>query len=226
MNTLDSRSLGPGDCFAQKFAVPGEVRYFVSSGGGIAGVPAQAARKEGFVIDVRAKSAAAQSAQHTVLVRRENNELTVEPEKLTIDAGDFVLWYTSQGSVGGFSVAGEGPNFSFSSARMVSDAIYTHAFGTPGRYEWVDLLGGHVAGVVNVQALEAKTVEDQNRWHEMLAQPASFEISGGNLKPQSVDIVVGQTVFWSVQKTGGISITDARFRTSSSPGSSARGRRR
>jgi hypothetical protein len=79
---------------------------------------------------------------------------------------------------------------------------------SPGSIRVVDLLGGHVAGVVNVQALKAKTVEDQNRWYEMLAQPAPFEISGESLKPHSVNIIGGQTVFWSVQKTGGIGITE------------------
>jgi plastocyanin len=212
MNTLDSRSLSPGDCFAQKFTAPGHVRYFVSAGGGIAGVPSRVAQQEGFVIEVRPKNPAGAGVQHTVAVRRRNGDLKVSPEKLTIDAGDFVLWYAQDQSVGGISIAGEGPNFSFSSARMVSDAIYTHAFGLPGRYEWIDPVAGHVAGVVNVQALEAKTVEDQNRWYEKLVQPASFEISGQNVSPKSVDIVVGQTVFWSVQKTGGVGIVDASLR--------------
>ncbi len=217
MNTLDSRSLNPGDCFAQKFTVPGEVRYFVATGGGIAGVPTRAAQKEGFLIEVRSKSPSGAGAQHTVTVRREQGELKVEPEHLTIEIGDFVLWHTADGSVGGFTVAGEGSNFSFSSARIANDAIYTHAFGVPGRYEWVDLVGGQVAGVVYVQAPDVKTVEDQNRWYEILAQPASFEISGHNLKPKSVNIVVGQTVFWSIQKTSGVSITDARLEMPAMP---------
>jgi len=219
MNTLDSRSLNPGDCFAQKFTVPGEVRYFVAAGGGIAGVPARAAQNEGFLIDVRSKSpsGAGAGAQHTVTVRREKGELKIDPAHLTIETGDFVLWYSTDGSVGGFGVAGEGSNFSFSSARMTSDAIYTHAFGVPGRYEWIDLVGGQVAGVVYVQAPDVKTIHDQNRWYQMLAQPASFEISGHTLTPKSVNIVVGQTVFWSIRQTSGVSVTDARLDPSAMP---------
>lgn len=211
MNTLDSRSLRLGDCFAQKFLAEGEVRYFVSAGSDIIGTRARAGLKEGFVVEVGPRQSGRSDRQHNITVTRKGNELTVDQAKLSIEVGDFVLWHTQDASVGGFSVAGEGPKLSFSSSRILGDAVYTHAFGAPGRYQWVDPLGGKLTGVVEVQAFEPKTHEDHNRWYEMLTKPEGFEITAEDSRPKSVEIVVGQTVFWAVQKTGGVAITDARL---------------
>ena len=211
MNTLDSRSLRVGDCFAQKFATEGEVRYFVSSGSDVIGARARAEQKEGFVLEVRPKKSGGAAAQHNVSVSRKGDELTVSPEKLSIEVGDFVLWHTQDSSLGGFSVAGEGPKTSFSSFRIQGDAVFTHAFGTPGKYQWMDPLGSKVAGIVEVRAFEARSQGDHDRWYEMLSKPEGFEITSQESRPKAVEIIVGQTVFWSVQKTSGVAIVDARL---------------
>lgn len=212
MNSLDSRALRLGDCFAQQFPTPGQIRYFVGTGTLFPGVHTRASEVEGLLIEVKPKSPGAAAAkQYNVVVKTSGNALAVDPERLSIEAGDAVLWYTADPAVAGFVVAGEGPNFRFDSARITNGAIYTHAFGSPGRHEWVDANGGPVSGAVDVRPVDVKTAEDRDRWYEILKKPAAFEIKGDKATPAAVEITVGQTVFWSVTGSAGIGITDARL---------------
>ena len=90
MNALDSRSLRTGNCFGQKFSVPGEIHYFLSAGGEM--VPAAGERSEGgFVIVVKPAAAGRKSQQHNVQVTRNGNDLEPSPAKLEIHAGEGVL---------------------------------------------------------------------------------------------------------------------------------------
>jgi plastocyanin len=210
MNTLDSRSLRPGNCFGQKFPVTGEVRYFISAGGEL--VPAADQRSEGgFVIDVKPAGAGSKSKQHNVHVTRKGNSLEPSPAKLEIRAGEGVLWYTTDATVSGFHVAGAGKKFQFSSACIENDAVFTHVFAVPGKYEWRDPLGSGVHGGVEVENAAPASREERSKWYESLAKPASFEVKGRKSSPASVKIVVGQTVFWSISESKGMAITDSRL---------------
>lgn len=212
MNSLDSRFLQPGDCFGQRFPTPGVIRCYIAPSSHYTAI---AADRGDFVIEVATKPSTERAAapkQVNVAVKSDGNgSVKVDSERITIDAGDGVMFYTADPHVTGFAVAGVGPNFRFDSARMQNGAVFTHAFGTPGTHAWVDPVNGKVAGVVEVKDVAVKTPEHRDAWLELLKKPAAFEISGASCKPASVEIVVGQTVFWSVTDSPGVGITDKRL---------------
>lgn len=209
MHTLDSRSLRLGDCFGQRFSTPGEVRYFISPGELF---PSAGTHEEGgYLIKVKPAAEGVAAQQHNVVVGLDCGSLTVDPPALEIHAGDGVLWHTLDAQVSGFHVAGVGDNFQFNSARIQNDAVFTHAFGVPGRYEWVDPNGSGVGGTIDVEALGEKSTDERDHWFEMLKKPAGIKIKGKAASPASVCIVVGQTVFWSIADSGGVAIADKRL---------------
>ena len=77
------------------------------------------------------------------------------PPHLKINAGDMVLWNAPDPATPGFTVRGEGPEGEFDSQALASEAVYTHAFGVPGEYAWVNTHGGPVSGVVAVRSPDA-----------------------------------------------------------------------
>jgi len=209
MHTLDSRLLRLGNCFGQRFSSPGDVRYFVSLGGL---VPSAGTRTEGgYLIKVRPATEGTSSQQHTVTVSHDSGSLKVSPSELEIHAGDGVLWHVADAMVGGFNVAGTSADFHFNSARIHHDAVFTHTFGVPGTYEWLDPNGSGVSGTIEVIAFGGKSAEERDRWFEMLKRPAGIKITGKAASPASVTIMVGQTVFWSIADSAGVAITDKRF---------------
>jgi plastocyanin len=214
MNTLDSRTLRLGDCFGQRFPTAGSVRYFVTAGGIFPG--AETRSDGGYLINVKPAPKGGAPNQHNVVVSRKDNALVVTPAELEIQVGDGVLWHTTDASLAGFQVSGAGQDskskdFRFDSARIQQDALYTHVFGVPGMYEWTDPNGSGAAGSVEVESATPRNDEERDRWYEMLKKPAGFEIQGKVTKPRKLKITVGQTVFWSIQKSTGMAITDVRF---------------
>lgn len=209
MHTLDSRSLGVGNCFGQKFPVAGEVRYFVSAGALFPSAEKQT--DGGYVIDVLPPAKGAQAQQYNVSVSMKDGELTVSPEKLQIHAGEGVLWHTTDPAVAGFQVSGAGKGFRFDSASIQDDAVYTHAFGVPGKYEWTDPNGSGVGGTIEVESVNMKSGKDRDAWFETLQKAGAIKIKGKASSPANVKIVVGQTVFWSVTESAGVAITDRRL---------------
>lgn len=209
MNTLDSRTLRLGDCFGQRFPKPGSVRYFVTTGGIYPGADTRS--EGGYVIKVKAAPKGAAPKQYNVTVSRKDNALVVTPDELEIQAGDGVLWFTTDSSLAGFHVSGAGDGFKFDSALMQQDALYTHVFGVPGVYEWSDPNGSGAAGSVEVENVGPCNDKERDEWFERLKIPAGFEIAGKVTKPRKVKITVGQTVFWSIEKSAGVAITDVRF---------------
>ncbi|HEY6344856.1 MAG TPA: hypothetical protein VIY49_25445 [Bryobacteraceae bacterium] len=209
MNTLDSRFLSLGDCFGQKFSKVGVVRYFVTASGLSPGADKRS--EGGYVINVTDAPKGTESQQHNVQVIRGEGKLAVTPAELEIHVGDGVMWYTTDAKIAGFQVAGAGGAFGFDSAAIRDSAIYTHAFGAPGVYDWRDPNGSGAAGSVEVQSLTVKTSDDRDKWLGKLQQAAGFQIRDGKSSPASVSIVTGQTVFWSVAESAGVAVTDTRF---------------
>jgi plastocyanin len=209
MHTLDSRSLSVGNCFGQKFPKAGEVRYFVSAG---ALIPSAAKQTDGgYVIEVLPAAKGVQAQQYNVAVSMKDGALTVSPEKLKIHAGEGVLWHTVDPAVAGFQVSGAGKGFRFDSASIEDDAVFTHAFGVPGKYEWTDPNGSGVGGTIEVEPVNLKRAEDRDRWFETVQKAGAVKIKGKSSSPASVKIVVGQTVFWSITESPGVAITDGRL---------------
>jgi plastocyanin len=205
MHSLDSRSLHYVDCYAQRFAEPGTVRYELITPAGVC-LPIGT---ETFTIEV-ADAGPGKGAQHTVVVRRTERGLRPDPEDLQIEAGDMVLWNTPDAAVGGYVVRGEGAGGGFDSSAIRHEAVYTHAFGSPGTYRWIDAHGSGVGGEVIVESLDCRDAEEAVRWQKALASGTLVTIRGATAEPQRVQILAGQTVFWSVENGDGISITDAR----------------
>lgn len=208
MDMLDSRCLRYTDCFAQKFAAPGRFRYHVTHAAG-AWLPVE---ERAFTINVKERGKArGKGRQHNVGIRREGKGLLAVTAQLEIEAGDMVLWNTADPAVPGFVVSGEGANIAFNSAALNSEAVYTHAFGTPGEFRWVDANGSKLSGVVRVRPIERADKDGFQKWVATLKQGSLVTISGEKATPEEVEILVGQTVFWAVEKASGITITDVRL---------------
>jgi len=236
MSTLDSRSLQYVDCFGQKFSSPGTVRYRLTTAAGADQPVEEDIEEETFTIEVKdgprlQAGERGESRQHQVSVRQEEPELVQEagapapgrqrrrrrkrlvadPPRLEIAVGDVVLWNSPEPSPPGFAVRGEGENHTFDSSSLVSECVYTHAFGTPDDYEWVDANGGRVSGVVRVRSLDVNNKAERKRWLEAMKDGALVVIRDDQAEPDQIDIVAGQTVFWAIQYAPGITITDARL---------------
>lgn len=209
MDTLDSRSLRYIDCFAQKFSTPGQVRYRIST---LAGACLPLEDEGEFTIDVNSLSdKSGESQQHDVQVRREGKKFVADPPHLEIHSGDMVLWNTPDPSIAGYVVVGKGAEGKFDSSALNSEAVFTHAFGTPGEYKWVDANNGKISGVIYVHSLDPKDKEQCQKWLATLEEGSLITIEGDSVYPEKMEILTGQTVFWAVQRALGISITDSRL---------------
>jgi plastocyanin len=208
MNVLDSRLLRLGDSFAQKFSTLETIKYVVTTAAG-ARLPIG---KESYTIVVKERAARpGKGQQHNVIVKLRETSLVAEPPQLEIEAGDMVMWHSPDAATPGFTVVGEGQSFRFNSSAIAREAVYSHAFGTPGRYQWIDANGGPLSGVVDVKKVETAKAEDYDAWLKALGTGKLFTISGERCLPDRVEILAAQTVFWAVESAKGISITDSRL---------------
>lgn len=207
MDTLDSRVLSYVDCFARRFAKAGTVRYGITS----ASVRCDLHDEDAFVIEVSERREPGEGTQHDVTVRMKAGRFTVEPAKLSIQAGDIVMWHGANSAVPGFIVQGQAGKQRFSSASLDAESLFTHAFGVPGTYEWGDTGRSDIGGRIVVKDLDTKSKEDCEKWMKSLGQGALVTIKG-KADPQQVEIVTGQTVFFAVVDAPGITITDQRLK--------------
>ena len=214
MDILDSRALRYTDCFAHKFSAPGKVQYQITSMGGTF-LPFDPDHV--FTIDVkeRPKDSKTKSddegAQHEVIVRHDGQLFTGEPARLEITAGDVVMWRTKDQSTPGFAVRGSGKGTAFDSSALTGNSLYTHAFGIPGEYRWVDANGGPVSGILRVNPLPSDDKKERERWVKNLSIGLLITVNGNSATPNDMKMAVGQTVFWAIEKASGITITDARL---------------
>jgi hypothetical protein len=112
-------------------------------------------------------------------------------------------------------VSAEGEETRFDSSARTAEAIYTHAFGLPGEYQWVDTNGGPARGIVRVIAPEPITMENREdlrkRLLDALREPVMIVIRDDEVRPTEVQSIVGQSVFWAVERSSGMAVTDARL---------------
>jgi hypothetical protein len=202
-NDLDSRALGRADCYAQRFMRPGDYHYNVVPG------HAQALSTDySLVIRVEeGEKKSAQMVQHTLGVSQHGKGCTVTSATLTIATGDMVVW--NGGGEIPFAVISD--KAFFNSSRMVNECGFSHAFGTPGDYHWRDAFGSKLSGVVRVRDPNCKKDPDLKKWRETLAKGNVVMITEDKTDHDAIDILTGQTVFFAITKTSGISITDARL---------------
>jgi plastocyanin len=204
MSTLDSRFLRYVDCFAQRFSTAGEIAYDVTTTAGarIALEPAP------FKIRVKQGPARREGEQHFVTVRRDGRRFVADPPELEITAGDNVLWNASDPKTPGYAVHGNGAGGGFNSTALAGEAVYTHAFGLPGEFRWTDANGSGISGLVHVREVDSKDRREIAAWADQMKEGVLVVISGDRVNPQEVNIYVGQTVFFAVEKAPGITITD------------------
>lgn len=202
-NELDSRALGRADCYAQRFMRPGDYRYNVVPGHGQA-----LSTDYPFVIQVEGNAKkTGKMAQHNLRVTPSGKGFTVAPATLTISVGDMVVW--NGGGEIPFAVVGD-QDF-FNSHKMVNECGFSHAFGTAGDYHWRDAFGSKLSGVVRVRDPDCKKDPELKKWREALSKGNVVMINDGKADQTELDIYTGQTVFFALVKTPGISITDSRL---------------
>ena len=204
-NELDSRALGRADCYAQRFMRAGDYSYNVAPGFG------QALSTDYpfsiHVEDSKKEKKSANMKQYDLRVTPESKGFSVASSTLTIAVGDMVVW--NGGGEIPFAVVGQ-QDF-FNSHRMVNECGFSHAFGKPGDYYWCDAFGSKLSGVVRVRNPDCSKDPDLRKWRETLQQGNVVMISDGKADKTELDILTGQTVFFALVKTPGISITDKRL---------------
>ncbi|HEX7333257.1 MAG TPA: hypothetical protein VF290_17275 [Pyrinomonadaceae bacterium] len=204
MNTLDSRFCRLGDTFAQRFTEPGNYAYDFN----LPGLP-PFGHANRYSISVKGTfDSSKDGEQHFVMVRREGTKFVADPPKLEIKTGDVVLWSTNESNTPGFSISGKSETDSFNSGNMMRNALYSHAFGTPGEVEWLDAHAHGPAGKIVVKMPKTDSTKDMEAFKETLAQGAVIVINGKKADKAQVEILVGQTVFFAVEKAEGIAITE------------------
>jgi plastocyanin len=200
-NVLDSRAVGFGDTFGQRFMRPGTYRYHVLPAGTGAMV-----EDRPYTITVEAAADESAMEQYTVTLRAEGDRFVPDDERVTIREGDLIVWSCPDPTAVRFEVQGD-KEF-FGSARLTNECGYSHAFGLPGEYHWVDAYGNEIRGVVRVKDVRCQSAAEIGRWRKQLARGTLVLIADGKAEPAEVDIVTGQTVFFAVVTGTGISITD------------------
>ena len=215
---LDSRALRNTDCFGQRFMKPGTYTYALVPAGG-----AGASDDFPYIVEVVDKSSEKDREMHqtTVTVRfvKERHgdccdERTSDPgrfvpdqERVTVEAGDMVVWNSPDAATRPFAV--DGQKEFFSSTALTNECGYTHVFMTPGEHEYVDAHGSGLRGVVRVADPKVRTQEELRAWQSRLGEGTLVMISDGRPEPAEVEIMLGQTVFFAIVKGPGVTITNA-----------------
>ncbi len=217
MNTLDSRFLRLGDCFAHRFSASGTFGYALSP------LPSSLAAHHGeppalAVIVTEADDAGAQR-QHYVTVSMTGGELRARPAQLRVTAGDLVVWSGDKSVTFAIRVRGRIGDDVIDSASLRTESVFTHAFGLPGTYEWADANGSGLRGQVRVAMPAAAAGHEE--WLSRLEQGTLVHVRGERAEPESVDILVGQTVVWAVEDAPGVSITDTTLIATGAAGAPA-----
>lgn len=200
-NVLDSRAIGFGDTFGQRFMKPGTYRYHA--------VPAGAGAMLDdypYSITVEAADKGSSMEQHLITLHTVGRSFVPDNEALTVREGDLVMWSCPDPRAVRFEV--RGAKGFFGSARLTNECGYSHAFGMPGDYQWVDAHGGDTQGVVRVKDVRCETGAQTERWRKQLSEGTLVTITDGKAEPAEVDVVTGQTIFFAVVTGTGISITD------------------
>lgn len=204
LDSFDSRALRLTDCYGQRFMKPGTFHYHVLPAGADCLVD-----ERPFVVNVVETKGKSGMNQHDVTVRADGPVFRADPPELKIEAGDLVLWHCPDAKAVPYMVVGD-KEF-FASTRLLNESGFTHAFSAAGEYRWRDAYGSDVGGVIRVRDPSRKNHGDLCKWREALSSAALVMISGNEAQPPEVEILTGQTVFFAVTKSKGVSVTDERL---------------
>jgi plastocyanin len=206
IDTFDSRALGRIDCFGQRFMRTGTYRYHL-----VPAAWAPATYEHPYTVEVgtRDKKRKETMATHTVQVRFDGKAFQPASERAAIEEGDLVIWHCPDARHVPLAVVGD-KEF-FGNRAMVNECGFSHAFAAAGEYAWVDAYGSGLAGVVRVKDPDCRTDDDFREWHRTLTAAKLVMITGSEADPAEVDILTGQTVYFAVTKSEGVSVTDRRL---------------
>ncbi|SMX33026.1 hypothetical protein [Actibacterium lipolyticum] len=210
MYALDSRVLGPLNCYMQKVTEPGEFVFEIrmSAGGFLPMADASANRIKVKANKANAAKLRSSGKQHMVPLKHADGGFQVGDMPKEVEQGDAILFHQPDRNAPAFSVAGRVGKTTFSSTELRDQVVYTHAFGLPGRYEWVDANGSGVGGVIIVENEPAEGKDGAERAMKRMGEGVLVHIVGNKVKPKEVRIATGQTVFFAVEDADGITITD------------------
>lgn len=200
-NVLDSRSIGLGDAFGQRFMKEGTFYYDIAAAG-----TGRVVHDHPHEIVVKGSPSDHQMEQHTVLVSQRDSTPRPDRARLEIRAGDLVVWTSVDRDISRFEIIGQKEFFGSSS--LVNECGYSHRFVRSGTYEWRDAHGGKARGVVRVNDPKVGDAAALERWKKKLANAKLVMINDGKVEPAQVTVEMGQTVYFAVVKGKGISVTD------------------
>lgn len=203
IDNFDSRSLRYTDAFGQRFMREGTYRYSVVTAG-----TGDIGDHPTYTIKVDRSGKGHKMQQHFIDIAFKDGEYKPNDPEITIQSGDLVTWSCRQPAAPPFEVVGD-KEF-FSSSTMVNESGYAHAFGTVGEYHWADANGGKLSGVVRVRNPKCQSQKDLARWQRQLRKGALVMINGSKAEPAEIEITTGQTVYFAIIKSKGVSITDQR----------------
>jgi plastocyanin len=204
LDSFDSRALRLTDCYGQRFMKAGTFRYHALPVGTDCIVD-----ERPFVVTVVEAKGKDGMKQHDVTVRAEGATFRADPPELQIEAGDLVLWHCPDAKALPYMIVGD-KEF-FASTRLINESGFTHAFSAAGEYRWRDAYGSDVGGVIRVRDPGCRNHNEMRKWREALGSAALVMISGDTAQPAEVEIFTGQTVFFAVTKSKGVSVTDERL---------------
>lgn len=210
MQTLDSRNLGTLNCYAQKITGSGELMIEAgrASTGFLAPTPERAVKKKVKALPANRRRERKGGKQHVVPLKFQDNEFSLDMDRIEVQEGDTILFHVAERKLPRFAVRGTIGDVSFSSTELKDQAVFTHAFGLPGRYEWTDANGSGVGGVINVRNEPGEGKKGAERAMKRMSEGALVHIVGKKVEPRELTISTGQTVFFAVEQTDGITITD------------------
>jgi plastocyanin len=162
-----------------------------------------------FVIQVSERAGEGGMKQHNVMLSWVGNAFKPDHAEITIEVGDLVLWNCTSATAPPWEVAGD-KDF-FGSFNLVNECGFSHVFGFPGKYEWADVNGSGICGVVHVTDPHCKTQADLACWQARLGEGTVVMVAKGKAEPAEVKVEVGQTVFFAIVAGRGITITDRRL---------------
>jgi plastocyanin len=201
---LDSRALRYTDCYGQRFMRAGTYNYNVLPTGG-----RNLTDDRPFIIQVKERKGEASMKQHNVVLSWSENEFKPDRPEISVEVGNLVMWNCTSPAAPPYEVAGA-KDF-FGSSNLVNECGFSHAFGHAGQYEWADANGSGIGGVVRVKDPGCENQADIARWHSRLAKGTLVMVANGKADPATVEVEVGQTVFFAIVASKGITVTDRRL---------------
>lgn len=211
MNSLDSRHLGIGDSYSQKFTTAGKISFQVGVGGAAFGTDI-------FAFNVTGQ-ANTEPVSWVIEIGFDGSHFTATNVPTNIALGDFVIWHGPDAKTPKFSITStDNSTQAFDSTALSENAVYVHRFGRVGTIAWTDSHLRKIVGKVTVNMPSLSTLRQRRHYNSMLETGNLVQIDGTAVDKPDVSIVVGQAVFFAVKQANGISIVDQALLPTTSPG--------